>query len=90
MDRTGQAHRRRDTVSEHLDVIRAIEQAVADNLNLLAPLGKAWQPSDYLPDLESANWRHEVEGFRPSPINCWWSSLATWSRKKRCLVIRCR
>ena len=64
MDRTGQAHRRRDTVSEHLDVIRAIEQAVADNLNLLAPLGKAWQPTDYLPDLESANWRHEVEGFR--------------------------
>jgi len=64
MDRTGQAHRRRDTVSEHLDVIRAIEQAVADNLNLLARLGKAWQPSDYLPDLESANWRHEVEGFR--------------------------
>ena len=64
MERAGQAHRRRDTVSDHLDVIRAIEQAVADNLNLLAPLGKAWQPTDYLPDLESANWRDEVEGFR--------------------------
>ena len=64
MDRTGQAHRRRDTMSDHLDVIQAIERRVADNLNLLARLGKAWQPSDYLPDLESANWRHEVEGFR--------------------------
>ena len=64
MDRTGQADRRRDTVSEHRDVIRAIEPAVADNLNLLLPLGKAWQPTDYLPDLESASWRDEVEGFR--------------------------
>ena len=51
-------------MSDHLDVIQAIEPRVADNLNLLAPLGKAWQPTDYLPDLESANWRDEVEGFR--------------------------
>ena len=54
----------RDTLSEHLEVIRAIEPAVADNLKLLAPLDKAWQPTDYLPDLESASWRDEVERFR--------------------------
>ena len=51
-------------MSEHLDVIRAIEGTVADNLKLLVPLDKAWQPSDYLPDLESANWQGEVERFR--------------------------
>ena len=51
-------------MSEHLDVIRAIEGTVADNLRLLVPLEKAWQPSDYLPDLESANWQDEVERFR--------------------------
>ena len=64
MHRTDLAYRRHDTVSAHLDVIRAIEQAVADNLNLLAPLDKAWQPTDYLPDLESASWQDEVECFR--------------------------
>jgi acyl-[acyl-carrier protein] desaturase len=51
-------------VSSHLEVIRGIEQAVADNLNLLVPLDKAWQPSDYLPDLESAGWREEVDAVR--------------------------
>ena len=58
------ARRRHDTVPEHLHVIRAIEQTVADNLNLLVPLDKAWQPTDCLPDLESASWRDEVERFR--------------------------
>ncbi len=33
-------------VSEHREVIRAIEPAVADTLRLLLPLDKAWQPTD--------------------------------------------
>ncbi len=45
-------------------MIRAIEQAVADNLTLLAPLDNAWQPTDYLPDLESDAWRDEIERVR--------------------------
>jgi acyl-[acyl-carrier-protein] desaturase len=45
-------------------VIRTIEPTVADNLDLLAPLHKAWQPTDYLPDLEAADWREQVERFR--------------------------
>jgi acyl-[acyl-carrier-protein] desaturase len=53
---TGLTHRR--------DVIQAIEDAVADNLGLLVPLHKAWQPSDYLPDLEAPDWREQVEDFR--------------------------
>src|SRR6476469_9767733 len=54
------------TLSEHLDVIQSMEKAVADNLNLLAPRDKAWQPADYLPDLESPAWRDDLERFRHS------------------------
>jgi fatty acid desaturase len=64
IERTPLARHRHDTVSEHLDVMQAIEQVVADNLNLLAPLNKAWQPTDYLPDLESGSWQDDVERFR--------------------------
>ena len=53
---TGLMHRR--------EVIQAIEYAVADNLDLLVPLHKAWQPSDHLPNLEAADWREQVEDFR--------------------------
>jgi hypothetical protein len=45
-------------------VIRALEPAVADNLRLLLPLDRAWQPSDYLPGLETESWRDELEEFR--------------------------
>src|SRR6478735_12759654 len=51
-------------VPAHLEVIRAVEQSVADHLNLLVPLDKAWQPTDYLPDLTSSAWQGEVERFR--------------------------
>jgi acyl-[acyl-carrier-protein] desaturase len=55
---------RSDVVLDHRDVIRAIEPAVGDHLHLLLPLGKAWQPTDYLPDLEADSWRDQIEGFR--------------------------
>ena len=58
------ADRLQDTLSEHQEVIRAIEPAVADHLRLLLPLDKAWQPTDYLPDLEMESWRDEIERFR--------------------------
>jgi acyl-[acyl-carrier-protein] desaturase len=51
-----------DTLSERLEVIRAIEPAVADHLSLLLPPDR--QPTDYLPDLEKVSWRDEVERFR--------------------------
>jgi acyl-[acyl-carrier-protein] desaturase len=60
-DVIGQHHR---MVSEHREVIRAIEPAVADNLRLLLPLDNAWQPTDFLPDLEMESWRDEIAGFR--------------------------
>ena len=34
-------------------VVHTIEHAVEDNLGLLVPLHKAWQPTDFLPDLEA-------------------------------------
>jgi acyl-[acyl-carrier-protein] desaturase len=56
--------RREGTVTQQREVIRAIEPAVADNLNLLLPLARAWQPTDYLPDMEAESWRDELEQFR--------------------------
>ncbi len=53
-----------DVIARHHAVIRAIEPAVADNLDLLVPLHKAWQPTDYLPNLEAEDWREQVERFR--------------------------
>ena len=54
----------RDAVADHCDVIRAIEPAVTDSLDLLVPVDRAWQPTDYLPDLEAENWREDIERFR--------------------------
>ena len=64
MERADLVDRRRDAVPDHDDVIRAIEPAVAENLDLLVPVDRAWQPTDYLPDLEAENWREQVERFR--------------------------
>ena len=64
IERADLVHRTCDATPEHVDVIRAIEPAVADNLGLLIPIDKAWQPSDYLPDREAENWREQVERFR--------------------------
>ena len=48
----------------HRDVIRGLQTAVEEELDLLVPIDKAWQPSDYLPDLEAEDWREQVERFR--------------------------
>ena len=53
-----------DAVGDRWEVIAALEPAVAEHLDLLVPLDKAWQPTDYLPDLEAENWQDEVERFR--------------------------
>ena len=63
-ERTDSADRGHDTVCEHQEVIRAIEPAVAYHLSLLLPLDRAWQPTDYLPDLEKVSWRDDVDRFR--------------------------
>ena len=64
MERADLAPSQRSLVRDHRDVIRAIEPAVGENLGLLVPIDRAWQPTDYLPDLEAEDWREQVERFR--------------------------
>ncbi|HEY7117865.1 MAG TPA: acyl-ACP desaturase [Tepidisphaeraceae bacterium] len=46
------------------EVLRGLETAVGENLTFLAPIDKAWQPTDYLPDLTAEDWREQVERLR--------------------------
>lgn len=46
------------------EVLRGLEAAVGENLTFLAPIDKAWQPTDYLPDLTAEDWREQMEQFR--------------------------
>jgi acyl-[acyl-carrier-protein] desaturase len=63
MDRAGAGQDRAD-LQGHREVIRALEPEVGDLLGLLAPIDRAWQPTDYLPDLEAEDWRDQVERVR--------------------------
>ena len=66
MDSAHTHYRPDDVAWHHREVISAIEPAVASNLELLVPIDRAWQPTDYLPDLEAEDWREQVERFRHS------------------------
>ena len=46
------------------EVLQALGPFVGENLTLLTPVEKAWQPSDYLPDLSAPDWREQFEAFR--------------------------
>lgn len=64
MESADVVNRAHEAAAGHREVILAIEGAVEDNLGLLASIEKAWQPSDYLPDLEAGDWKEQLEGFR--------------------------
>jgi Fatty acid desaturase len=49
-----------------MDVIRSLEGYVAANLGLLAPVDRAWQPADFLPDLSAVDWVEQLTRFRRS------------------------
>jgi len=49
---------------EHMAVLRSLDAAVTENLGLLGPVGRIWQPTDYLPDLSREDWREQMEEFR--------------------------
>jgi acyl-[acyl-carrier-protein] desaturase len=51
-------------MQDHLELLHTMQDYVKENLSLLAPIDKAWQPTDYLPDLGSDGWREQVELFR--------------------------
>ena len=46
------------------EVILSLRDAVSENLSLLTAIDKAWQPTDFLPDLTAADWREQLEAFR--------------------------
>jgi acyl-[acyl-carrier-protein] desaturase len=47
-----------------MPIIESLQDFVAENLSLLTPVNRAWQPTDYLPDLAAEDWVRQVEGFR--------------------------
>jgi len=52
------------TIAERFAVIRGMESFVGENLTLLAPIDRVWQPTDLLPDLVGEDWSRQIEAFR--------------------------
>ena len=46
------------------EVLHGLSASVEDNLSFLAPIDKAWQPTDFLPDLAAEDWRERLAAFR--------------------------
>ncbi|HZL35177.1 MAG TPA: acyl-ACP desaturase [Tepidisphaeraceae bacterium] len=46
------------------EVLRGLEGFVGEKLSFLAPIDKAWQPTDFLPDLTAEDWHAQVRQFR--------------------------
>ena len=51
-------------VLAQIELLQGLRSQVEENLTLLAPPEKAWQPTDYLPDLTAPDWRERVAAFR--------------------------
>jgi acyl-[acyl-carrier-protein] desaturase len=60
--------REKDVMGSQREVLRGMEGFVAENLSLLLPIEKAWQPTDYLPNLTGEDWREEVQKLREPAI----------------------
>jgi acyl-[acyl-carrier-protein] desaturase len=52
------------SIDEQYELLVSLAPVVEQNLTLLAPLDKAWQPTDFLPDLGAPDWREQLERFR--------------------------
>ena len=53
-----------DVQAAQREVLRGMQGFVGENLSFLAPIDKAWQPTDFLPDLTAPDWREQLAGFR--------------------------
>jgi acyl-[acyl-carrier-protein] desaturase len=53
-----------EAVGTQREVLGALETFVEEKLTLLLPPDKAWQPSDFLPNLAADDWREQVEQLR--------------------------
>jgi len=54
---------------DHFAILHNMQDTVGENLNFLAPVDRAWQPTDYLPDLTADNWQQRLQDFRV-PAQC--------------------
>lgn len=55
--------------THRLRVLESMQDFVSDNLGLLLPLEKSWQPTDFLPDLRMPNWKDQVDRVREMSQN---------------------
>src|SRR5688572_4430342 len=51
-------------VLAQIELLQSRQSQVEENLSLVAPVDKAWQPTDFLPDLTAPDWREQVAAFR--------------------------
>jgi acyl-[acyl-carrier-protein] desaturase len=56
--------REKEMLGSQQEVLRGMEAFVGENLSFLVPVEKAWQPSDYLPDLTAQDWREQIQRLR--------------------------
>lgn len=52
------------TLLSQREVLRGLRGTVADNLCLITPIEKAWQPADFLPAMDAPDWREQLMRFR--------------------------
>ena len=52
------------TLFSQRDVLAGLRSVVSENLALLTPVQQAWQPTDYLPDLQKEGWEERLTAFR--------------------------
>lgn len=57
-------HAPNDSTAQQFDVLQSLEPRVEENIGLLAPIDKAWQPTDFLPDLSAEDWDKRLAEFR--------------------------
>lgn len=50
--------------AEHHSILLSLEPLVKENLVFLAPVDRAWQPTDFLPDMAAENWHTQLLEFR--------------------------
>jgi len=51
-------------MSSQVELLQSLSSVVEQQLSLLLPIDQAWQPTDFLPDLTSADWHEQINRFR--------------------------
>lgn len=53
-------------IRPQLEILDSLDAVVESNLDLLSPIDKAWQPSDYLPNFAQPDWLEQLSTLRQS------------------------